>query len=109
MHRLSWWDTADAGRVTALLGFLAEQQPHLHAGLETAATPTHKRAWRLLLHYQRLVAALWTALRERLAGREEEAIAELRRAEGFLRKTEAETADALDTFLMLQYISRLMQ
>jgi hypothetical protein len=92
-----------------MLDFLRDQEPVLTAALPSARTPPQKRSWRLLLHYRQLLALLWSALSEKLSGELVRARAHLGRAEEFLRETEAETASALDTFLMLQHVSRLMQ
>jgi len=109
VHRLSWWDTADAGTVSAVLEFLREREPVLTAALPSARTSPQKRSWRLLLHYRQLLAFLWSALSDKLSGELDRARAQLGRAEEFLRETEVETASALDTFLMLQHVSRLME
>jgi len=109
VHRLSWWDTADPGTVSAVIEFLREREPVLMPALESARTPAQKRSWRLLLHYRQLLAFLWGALSEKRSGELDRARAQLGRAEEFLRETEVETASALDTFLMLQYLSRLME
>jgi hypothetical protein len=109
VHRLSWWDTADAGKVSAVLEFLREREPVLAAAFQGARTPAQKRSWRLLLHYRQLLVVLWNALSEKLSGDVDGARAQLRRAEEFLRETEGDTASALDTFLMLQHLSRLME
>jgi hypothetical protein len=107
VHRSSWWETADDSSVREMLAFLAAQEIRLKPASESAETAAQQRAWELLLHYRQLLEFLWTALQNRLAGREDAARAELGRAEAFLRTTEKETAGALDTFLMLQYLSRL--
>lgn len=109
VHRLSWWDTADPGTVSAVLKFLRGQEPVLTTASQSAQTPPQKRSWRLLLHYRQLLVLLWSALREKLSGELDRARGQLCQAEEFLRETEVETASALDTFLMLQYVSRLME
>jgi hypothetical protein len=109
IHRLSWWDVADMETVSKVLGFLSQKESCLDAGLNGARTAEEQRAWRLLLHYRRLLALLWSALREKLSGRPDAAEAHLLSAKRFLQETEAETASALDTFLMLQYLERLTQ
>jgi len=109
VHRLSWWDTADLGTVSAVLEFLRQQEPVLTTASQTAQTPPQKRSWRLLLHYRQLLVFLWSALREKLSGELDRARGQLSQAEEFLRETEVETASALDTFLVLQYLSRLME
>ncbi len=107
IHRLPWWQTADAGSVEEMLAFLAAQEIRLRSGRDSADTPAQERAWALLLHYRKLLTLLWAALQHRLAGRDDAAKAELGRAEVFLQTTEEETSSVLDTFLMLQCLPRL--
>jgi hypothetical protein len=107
VHRLSWWETADEGSAKEMLSFLTTERTRLRPASDGANTATQKQAWKLLLHYCQLLEFLWKALQDRLAGRNEAARAELGRAETFLQTTEEQTAGALDTFLMLQYLARL--
>lgn len=107
LHRLSWWDAADETRTGAVLEFLASCEPELNALVEQAGTPAQRRACRLLVHYRELLFLLWSARRNDLAGDSAGAKRELRDAEEFLRETEKQTTAALDTYLMLQYVSGL--
>lgn len=109
IHGQSWWQAADIQRVERVLTWLNEQQESLEVGGRGASGPPQQRAWRLLLHYHRLVTHLWTALQAKLTGKTDEARAEIQRAEKFLQHTEHETAPALDTMLMLRYLGELRQ
>ena len=107
MHRLSWWDAADESRASAVLELLQSREPELTALVSKAGTPAQLRACRLLVHYRQLLFSLWSARRDALSGDSAGAKEHLSSAEQFLRETEAETATALDTYVMLQYVSRL--
>jgi hypothetical protein len=54
-----------------------------------------------------LLFSLWSARKDVLSDDSVGAKEHLSSAEQFLRETEAETAAALDTYLMLQFVSRL--
>jgi hypothetical protein len=107
VHRLSWWDAADESRASAVLEFLESRGPELTALVGKAGTPAQLRACRLLVHYRRLLFSLWSARKDVLSDDSVGAKEHLSSAEQFLRETEAETAAALDTYLMLQFVSRL--
>ena len=107
VHRLSWWDAADESRASAVLELLQSREPELTALVSKAGTPAQLRACRLLVHYRQLLFSLWSARRDALSGDSAGAKEHLSSAEQFLRETEAETATALDTYVMLQYVSRL--
>jgi hypothetical protein len=109
VHSLSWWDTADEDTIADVLAFLVGQEKPLSAARDGIENAVQKRGWELLLHYRQFVEFLCRALLHRRANREDEATAEMSRAEHFLRTTEPETEGALDTFLALQLLSRLRQ
>ena len=109
VHSLSWWDTADEGTIADVLAFLVGQEKPLSVGRDGIENAVQKRRWELLLHYRQFVEFLCRAALHRRANREDEAKAEVKRAEHFLETTEPETAGALDTFLALQLMSRLRQ
>ena len=107
IHGQSWWEAADGERARKVLNWLGEQTASLQAGAQQATDATRQRSWRLLLHYHRLVTSLWQALAARLSGENERALDLLQQTEAFLQETEPETAPALDTLLMLQYLAQL--
>ncbi len=51
IHKLSWWDTADAAAADNVLAFLADRRSEFGDALHAVETPAQRRAWRLLIHY----------------------------------------------------------
>ncbi|MGI5818215.1 MAG: DUF4838 domain-containing protein [Armatimonadota bacterium] len=105
-HGADWWQQVEPGRAGELRAYLESHASLLDECL-SAAGPEHQRAWRLLEHYRQLTAH-WTDVQEHYeAGRVAEALSAIEAAEEFVRRTEPETARALESYTLLKYLARL--
>lgn len=103
-----WWQQVAPGQVGQLRAHLDEFGPKLNE-CAAAAGPAHARPWSLLRHYRELLGH-YAAMQEHYeAGRPAEAIAAIAAAEEFLRRTEPETARALDGYTLLRYLGGLRE
>jgi len=109
VHRLSWWNAADEAMIAGVLAFVMDQRARLEAGRGRAKGNAQTRSWQLILHYRQLLEFLCRATIHRRADRMEEAKVELRLAERFVQTTERDTAPALDTFLIMQFLTNFRE
>ena len=107
-HGADWWQQVAPGQAGALRDYLDESAPAID-GCADAADEPHARSWRLLQHYVELLGH-WAAVQESVEeGGADEAVAAIEAAEDFVRRTEPETARALESFTLLKYLGRLKE
>ncbi len=109
LHGRSWWEAADRNCAETAIRRLTDQRPMLEEAARTAASLTQEHSWQLLLHYHELLSLLWAALQAKQAGDINKAGNQLEAAVQFVQRTEADTARALDTFEMVDYLEKLRQ
>ncbi|MGD9495574.1 MAG: DUF4838 domain-containing protein [Armatimonadota bacterium] len=106
-HGAEWWQQVEPGQAERLRAHLEASAGTLDECAGAATGEPHARAWRLLQHYCELLGH-YAAMQEHLeAGRVAEAVAEIEAAEDLLRRTEPETARALDGHTLLRYLAGL--
>ncbi|HUS81117.1 MAG TPA: DUF4838 domain-containing protein [Armatimonadota bacterium] len=106
-HGADWWQQAVPGRADRLRQHLGASSAGLDECAAAATCERHVRAWRLLQHYRELLGHYAAMQEHREAGRVGEAVAEIEAAEEFLRRTEPETARALDGYTLLRHLAGL--
>ena len=107
-HGADWWQQVEPGQAGRLRAHLDAFAPTLDERT-AAADGRHACSWRLLQHYHELLGHYAAMQEHREAGRIDEAVAEIEAAEEFLRRTEPETACALDGYTLLRYLARLRE
>ncbi|MCK4324497.1 MAG: DUF4838 domain-containing protein [Armatimonadetes bacterium] len=102
-----WCHQVKPERLQQMREFLRAQEPRLVGAAEDAESPTQHRSWQLLLHYYELLSRFITAQEFREIGDLDAAVAQIEDIEEFVRRTEPETARALDSYLLLVNLSNL--
>ncbi len=106
-HGAEWWQQAEPGQTERLRDHLNEFADRLDECAAAVSGERQVRSWRLLRHYHELLGHYVAMQEHHEAGRGDEALAEVEAAEEFLRRTERETARALDTYTLLKYLAGL--
>ena len=94
------------GEAEALREYLAASAGELDAAA-IAADEANRREWALLQHFCELAGHFAAAQEHLEAGRAGEAVAEIEAAEEFVRRTEPQTAPALESYTLLRYLAGL--
>jgi len=107
IHQADRWQQVPSQQLPELLEFLEQSRAELEEAASRAETPTHRRAWRLLLHYQELVCRFLQMQQSEEAGDMEQAVRQLEAIQQFLQETEREVAAALDCHVLLRPLNEL--
>jgi len=102
IHQADRWQQVPSQQLPELLEFLEQSRADLEEAASRAETPTHRRAWGLLLHYQELVSRFVEVQRSEDAGDLKQAVGQIEAIEQFLQETESEVAPALDCYIVLR-------